>query len=117
MDAETVAETIIDQCSKYGLNLNKLRGLGYDGCSTMAGKETGVHVRIRSGYPLAVFVHCSAHRFTLVVNNLKAVVDVRNTIGTVKAIIKYFRRARNEDTLYRTRHCYVKQGGAPNTKA
>ena len=31
VDAETIAETIIDQCNKYGLNLNKLRGQGYDG--------------------------------------------------------------------------------------
>ena len=51
MDAETIAETIINQCNKYGLNLNKLRGQGYDGCSTMAGKENGVQVRISSVYP------------------------------------------------------------------
>ena len=91
MDAETIAETIMDQRNKYGLNLNKLRGQGYDGCFTMAGKENGVQVRIKSDYPLAVFVHCSAHRLNLVVNDLNAVVNVRNTIGTVKAIIKFFR--------------------------
>ena len=117
MDAETIAETIIDQCNKYGLNLNKLRGQGYDGCSTMAGKENGVQVRIRSDYPLAVFVHCSAHRLNRVVNNLNAVVDVRNTIGTVKAIIKFFRESPKRRPSYRTRHCCVKQGGAPNIKA
>ena len=91
IDAETIAETKIDQCSMYGLNLNKLRGQGYDGCSTMAGKKNGVQICIRSDYPLAVLVHCSTHRLNLVVNDLNAVVDVRNTIGTVKAIIKYFR--------------------------
>ena len=93
MDAETIAETIINQCNKYGLNLNKLRGQGYDGCSTMAGKENGAQVHIRSDYPLAVFVDCSAHRLNLVVNDLNAVVDVWNTIGTVKAIIKFFRES------------------------
>ena len=93
MDTETIAGTIIKQCNKYGLNLNKLRGQGYDGCSTMAGKENGVQARIRSDYPLAVFVHCSAHRLNLVVNDLNAVSDVRNTIGTVKAIIKNFRES------------------------
>ena len=56
MDAETIAETIIDQCIKYGLNLNKLHGQGCDSCSTIAGKENGVQVRIRSYYRLAVFV-------------------------------------------------------------
>ena len=114
IDAETIAETIIDQCNKYGLNLNKLcAGLGYDGCSTMASKENGVQVCIRSYYPLAAFVHCSAHRLNLMVNDLNAIMDIRNTIGTVKVIVKFFRKSPNhEDALYRTRHCYV-----PNIKA
>ena len=56
-------------------------------------KKNGVQVRIRSDYPLAVFVHCSAHRLNLVVNDLNAVVDVRNTIETVKAIIKFFKES------------------------
>ena len=77
MDAKTIAETLIDQCNKFSLNLNKLRGQGHDGCSTMAGKENGVQLRIRSDYPIAVFVHCSGHRLNLVVNDLNAVVNVR----------------------------------------
>ena len=52
-----------------------------------------MQVRIRSDYPLAVFVHCSAHCLNFVVNDLNAVVDVRNTIGTVKTIIKFFRES------------------------
>ena len=59
----------------------------------MAGKANEVQVRIRSDYPLTVIVHCSTHRLNLVVNDLNAVVDVRNTIGTVKAIIKFFRES------------------------
>ena len=76
MDTEMIAETITKQCKKYGLNLNKLRGQGYDSCSTIACKENGVQVRIRSDYLLAVFVHCSDHRLSLAVNDLNAVVDV-----------------------------------------
>ena len=91
MDAEMIAETIIDQCNKYGLNLNKLHGQGFDSCSSMDGKENGVQVCMRSNYPFAMFVHCTAHRLNLVVNDLTAVVDVRNTIGAVKAIKKFFR--------------------------
>ena len=52
-----------------------------------------MQVRIRSDYPLAVIVHCSTHRLNLVVNDLNAVVDVRNTIETVKAIINFFRES------------------------
>ena len=92
MDAETIAETIIDYGEKIGLNLDeKLMGQGYDGCSTMAGKDNGVQARVRRTFPKALFVHCSSHRYNLVVNDLNAVSDVRNTIGTVKSIIKFFR--------------------------
>ena len=59
----------------------------------MAGKENGVQVRIRNNHRLAVCVHCSAHRLNLVIIDLNAVVNVRNTIGTVKAIIKFFRKS------------------------
>ena len=55
MDAETIARTIVTQYKKNGLNLNKLRGQGYDGCSTMAGEEHDVQARIKADYPLAVF--------------------------------------------------------------
>ena len=91
MDAFTIADTIIKQAKIFGLNLDKLWGQGYDGCSTMAGKDNGVQARIRNIYPKAVFVHCSSHRLNLVVHDLNAVVDVRNATGTVKSIIKFFR--------------------------
>ena len=42
MDAATIADSIIDQAQKFGLNLDKMHGQGYDGCSTMAGKDNGV---------------------------------------------------------------------------
>ena len=57
----------------------------------MAGKDNGVQARIRNTYPKAVFVPCSSHRLNLVVHDLNSVEDVRNTIGTVKSIIKFFR--------------------------
>jgi len=46
MDDATIADTIIDQANKFGLNLDKLHGQGYDGCSTIAGKDNGVQARI-----------------------------------------------------------------------
>lgn len=93
MDAATISDCIIEHCKTFGLLLNNLLGQGYDGCSTMAGKENGVQAKIRSIYPKAAFVHCASHRLNLVVNDLNNVAVIRNTIGTIKAIITFFRES------------------------
>ncbi|XP_038062983.1 zinc finger MYM-type protein 1-like [Patiria miniata] len=90
MDAEAIADAIIETSVKFGLKTENLIGQGYDGCSTMAGKDNGVQTRIKSIPPKAAFVHCSSHRLNLVVTDLNSVPDVRNAIGTVKAVIKFF---------------------------
>jgi len=74
-------------------NLDKLIGQGYDGGSAMAGKEGGVQAIIRRRYPKALFVHCSSHRLNLVINDVNKVSEVRNVVGTVKAIIQFFRES------------------------
>ena len=68
-----------------------LVGQGYDGCSTMAGKVNGVKTIILKKYPRAIFVHCASHCLNLVVNDLSKLVTIRNTIDTIKTIIKFFR--------------------------
>ena len=93
VDAESIANTILDSCRNYGLDLNKLVGQGYDGCSTMAGKESGVQARIKQQYPKATFVHCASHRLNLVVNDLNKVPQIRNAVATIKATIRFFRES------------------------
>ena len=96
----------------FGLNLDKLHDQGYYGCSTMAGKDNGIQARIRNTYPKAVFVDCSSHRLNLVDHGLNSVADVRNTIGTVKSIITFFR-----DSPKRRRLVPNIPDGAQSTKA
>uniref|UniRef100_A0A6I8QP26 HAT C-terminal dimerisation domain-containing protein n=1 Tax=Xenopus tropicalis TaxID=8364 RepID=A0A6I8QP26_XENTR len=98
-DATSIANVIMEQCIKFGLNIDKLYGQGYDGCSTMAGKEGGVQAKIKEKYPRAIFVHCASHKLNLVVNNLNAVPEIRNAIGSVKAIIKFFRESPKRRSL------------------
>ena len=97
MDAATIADTIIDQANNLVLTSTSSTA---NGCSTMAGKDNGVQARNRNTYPKAVFVHCSSHRLNLVVHNLNSVADVRNTIGTVKSIIKFFRDSPKRRRLF-----------------
>ena len=93
VDAEAIANTILDSCRNYGLDLNKLIGQGYDGCSTMAGNENGDQARIKQQYPKATFVHCASHRLNLVVNDLNTVPHVLNAVGTIKSRIRLFRES------------------------
>lgn len=54
MNADGIATTILNYYL-YNLNMEKLVGLGFDGCSTMAGHENGVQKIIRDKYPKATF--------------------------------------------------------------
>ncbi|XP_065650530.1 zinc finger MYM-type protein 1-like [Hydra vulgaris] len=72
MSAASISDAILRKCLSLGLNLDRLLGQGYDGCSTMAGKNNGVQSRIRIKYPKVAFVHCSSDRLNLVVNDMSA---------------------------------------------
>ena len=93
MSATTIAEAILSKCRLSGLDLNKLLGQDYDGCSTMSGMYNGVQAKVRQMHPKAAFVHCSSHRLNLVVNDLNQVPQIRNTIGVIKSIIVFFRES------------------------
>ena len=86
-----MANVIVSECIKYGLDMDKLLGQGYDGCSVMASSQNGVQARIREKYPKAAFVHCASHRLNLVVNDLNDVSDIRNAVGVTKKIVNFFR--------------------------
>ncbi|KAF2886207.1 hypothetical protein ILUMI_19966, partial [Ignelater luminosus] len=87
LNAESIANDIISFFSNSKLNLNKMVGQGYDGCSTMAGKDGGVQ-KIRNDMdPKVVYFHCTLHTLNVVIHDLNTVTDIRNTIGTVKNII------------------------------
>ncbi|XP_008182067.1 zinc finger MYM-type protein 1-like [Acyrthosiphon pisum] len=89
LNAEGISKSILESTEKYGLNMLKLVGLGFDGCSTMSGKENGVQTIIRKIYPTACYFHCASHKLNLVVNDQNSIPEIRNTIGTVKEIEKY----------------------------
>ncbi|KAK2725226.1 hypothetical protein QYM36_001618 [Artemia franciscana] len=42
LDAGSIADAILHLTDKIRLDMTKLIGLGFDGCSKMAGKDTGV---------------------------------------------------------------------------
>ncbi|XP_067118862.1 52 kDa repressor of the inhibitor of the protein kinase-like [Centruroides vittatus] len=93
LDAKSIAQTIDEFLTKEELIPVKCVGLKFDGCSTMSGKEGGVQAILRKKYTKALFFHCSSHKLNLVINDLNALPEFRNTIGTTKDIISFFRES------------------------
>lgn len=58
----------------------------------LLGRLTGLQTRIREECPKAVFVHCNAHRVSLVVQDaICNITFVRDFIGTIKELINFIR--------------------------
>ncbi|CAG2255405.1 unnamed protein product [Mytilus edulis] len=84
VDAEHIANAIVNNLEKWGLPLQKLRGQGYDGASVMSGHVSGVQQCIREPSPDAPFVHCKSHNLNLVVTqSCKDVRQIRNLMSSV----------------------------------
>ncbi|XP_039307843.1 zinc finger MYM-type protein 1 isoform X1 [Solenopsis invicta] len=93
MDAKTIATAIDNFSQNESFDVDKCVGQGYDGCSTMPGKDGGVQKILREKYKKALFFYCASHKLNLVVNDLNFVPEIRNTISTVKNIINFFRES------------------------
>jgi hypothetical protein len=92
-DAQFIGDAILSKCASLDLNMEYCVGQGYDGCAVMSGKENGVKAIVQRKYPKAHYVHCSSHRLNLVLHDLNNLSDIRNTIGTIKEIINFFRES------------------------
>jgi len=63
------AELLLKILTKFGLDIKKCRGQGYDGASVMSGAHFGVQKRIINIVPTALYVHCCAHNLNLVISD------------------------------------------------
>ena len=69
----------------------RMRGLGFDGASTMSGKKSGVQKRMRLYVPSAVYVHCQCHKLQLAaINAANEHTEVKRVMGTLLTIWKAF---------------------------
>ena len=73
-----------------GLNLEMLRGQGYDGNSNMCGIQKGVKSRILSKYPKALHTHCGAHMLNLVIGDACKLEVIDNMFAVVSDAATFF---------------------------
>ena len=77
-----LASTILAQLSQLGLNLERMRGQGYDGASNMSGKYRGVQAKVKELYPLVMYTHCCNH-VLLVISTSSQLPVIRNAMATI----------------------------------
>ncbi|KAI6651149.1 Zinc finger MYM-type protein 1-like [Oopsacas minuta] len=105
--------TIVEVFSKHGLLIESLRGQGYDGCATMAGRYNGVQNLIKVKNPKAYFVHCYVHRLNLVIiDTCKRNVITRNFFGIMQKLYAFIEGSTKRHGLFKDiqMKCYASQG-------
>ncbi len=98
-----LVNTIKVKLQKLGLNLNNLRGQGYDGASAMRGIFNGVQAQIQAEYPTAIYTHCASHCFNLCLNDASNIRAIRNCIGTIKEICNFFRASARRTAIMKSK--------------
>ena len=58
----TLKQGICSILSHHNLNIQNVRGQGYDGASNMRGEWNGLQALILQECPYAYYVHCLAHQ-------------------------------------------------------
>lgn len=86
-----LAEVILAQIAKNGLDIMDCRGQAYDNGSNMAGKYRGVQARILQVNKYASFLPCSAHCLNLIGVHASSVTPEMTTFfGALQTIFNYF---------------------------
>lgn len=94
-----LATVIENSMTKFGLNVQYLRGQGYDGAAAMSGHVKGVQTYIRQLHPLAFYVHCSSHSLNLAISDACNITAVRNCMGTIGAVHKFLNTPKRNHVL------------------
>ena len=91
VNAEALTRYLLQFLSDKGLSIGKVRGLGFDGASTMSGAKSGVQIRLRYHSPSSLYVHCRCHQLQLaVIHAAKEHREVMQVLGTLLTMWKAF---------------------------
>ena len=60
-DSESLQQSVNEVLLKHDLQLENMRGQGYDGAAAMSGQYSGLQSRIMAENEKAIYVHCHAH--------------------------------------------------------
>ncbi|XP_021980504.1 zinc finger MYM-type protein 1-like [Helianthus annuus] len=83
--------SITEELNRIGLNVDDIRGQGYDNGSNMKGKHKGVQKRLLEVNPRAFYAPCGCHSLNLVISDMASACDkVQDFFGTIQRICSIF---------------------------
>jgi len=95
-----LASTILTRLSQLGLNLEHMRGQGYDGASNMSGKYRGVQAKVKELYPFDMYTHCCNHVLNLAVSTSSQLPVIRNAMATISDICVFLSRSAQRVSIF-----------------
>ena len=103
LKGKALTDTILSYLNYLNLPLKKIIVQGYDGASSMSGKEKGVHAIVKRSCPLAVlYVHCSAHVLNLVLVKSCATSEIHSRFDFIGNIANFFISSNNRNARLTT---------------
>ncbi|XP_077216005.1 uncharacterized protein LOC143850666 [Tasmannia lanceolata] len=86
--ALTLKKEICDVLSRHSLNIQNIRGQGYDGASNMRGEWNGLKALFLKDCPYAYYVHCLAHQLQLaLVGASREVMSIHHFFSKLSSIV------------------------------
>ena len=82
---EAIAARVCSDLTNLGLELENIRGQGYDGASNMSSSRVGLQALIKEKAPLAIYTHCSGHCLNPVISHSCSLPTVRNVLDKMKS--------------------------------
>ncbi|KAK4879168.1 hypothetical protein RN001_007314 [Aquatica leii] len=86
LSGAALSEQILQELNRVSLQIENMRGQGYDGGANMSGKFNGVQDRLKEIQPLPVYMHCAAHKLDLAVVKACSLSSVHNVMGVTKFV-------------------------------
>lgn len=99
-----LADVILKSLREWGIEMDHMRGQGYDGAGNMAGRLSGCAAIISESYPKALYVHCASHCLNLCIvtaSKLTPVTNMWSILLDVSMFFKYSpkRQSKLEDVI------------------
>lgn len=85
-----MATVLLNTLKELGLDLDNLRGQGYDEATTMSGNFRGVQTIVKNSYPKALYTHCVSYSLNLCLSDAAKTQAIRNSLSIISDCCAFF---------------------------